>query len=791
MPETIGFNPEAERANKVQAIKIRLVEAAFLNPNQEQKDKLSENLKGVFDNELKHGTNSVTDIDNTINDSNTTELQKENARKDKSVLTEAVVLAAKDLRDKNQISTSDLFLGSKHMENMLPQELKGLGREVTKSFINNDEIDKQLNVLEVTRQNLDVNNPSSVETFVQKLDVRIKKLAVEDYEDEQSVGEQDAALTVLNEEKRKYVSVKQKEVKNDEEIKSDEDEANIAALIENQHAKDSNKEYRSPYEVTPESFVDAIFNQDSPRLYFTPAPEWVRKLSPKEQYLLKIEQRLANGAATKLGVKDISADKARQNEIYNFPETELKLIYEMPGVKEAMETFVSDIFEPYMEDGRQFLRIKLDGNGKIIPDVRKKLGDIGVDYSFEDYKEEMFKKMALKKLYPNRVKEIDDNCKGFYDNLIKTYIDNRRKNDPRVRNKTDAELEAQWITNNALEEKRAVATAWNFLFVGNIIESADINRNLKPSQINSDKIRTMMMPLEKFLQKASIRKGKIQGSEELFGGNLALWAKRRLEEGGTTFSDKLVYAADHDRTKMTDEQAKWRLMPKRTMCSFGDEYHVDVKIKDQNGHYVYNDEGKIKTEDMTFSEALLNKKEIVFEKNDADVFVSLRDTWDEVISVSPFIIGKGEYSPAQQPEKFASAVEKLKGLVTGINKLRLTPDEARIQGQAFGHEKFVDCPEFYAWLLANAVGLEIELDTPILNRKTLKINQENYDVKVKELIKYLKVSTKIMVGVQEILNSKGWHESKKIIKDAEWREAGRESKRLREEKKEKRIRNGN
>lgn len=771
MPETIGFNPEAERANKVQAIKNRLVEAAFLNPNQEQKDKLSEKLKGVFDSELKHGTNSVAEIDETINDINGTytELQKENARKDKSVLTEAIVLAAKDLRDKNEISTSDLFLGSKHMENMLPQELKGLGREVTKSFINNDEIDKQLNALEITRQNLDVSNPSSVETFVQKLDVRIKKLAVEDYEDEESVGEQDAALTALNEEKRKYVV---KEEINDE-AEVDKNEANIAALMENQHAKDPNKEYRSPYEVTPESFVDAIFNQDSPRLYFTPAPEWVRKLSPKEQYLLKIEQRLANGAATKLGVKDISADKARQNEIYNFPETELKLIYEMPGVKEAMETFVGDLFEQYTEDGRVFLRLKLDANRKIIPEVRKKLGDSETDSSFEDYKEEMFKKMALRKLYPSRINDINNDWKSVYDEKISEYrkecrleFKNDKRNSKRVDNRTDAELETQWITNNALEEKKAVATAWNFLFVGNIIESADTERNLKPSQINSDKIRTMMMPLEKFLQKASIRKGKIQGSEELFGGNLALWAKRRLEEEGTTFSDKLVYAADHDRNKMTDEQAKWRLMPKRTMCSFGDEYHV--KTKDG--------------QEMTFSEALLYKKEIVFEKNDLDVFVSLRDTWDEVISVSPFIIGKGEYSPVQQPEKFTSAVEKLKGLVTGINKLRLTPEEASKQGRAFGHEKFVDCPEFYAWLLANAVGVEINLDTPILNRGTMKANTNTYDISVNNLVRLLNLDTSISLKVKEILNAKSWFSSKTTISSAEMNASVRESKRRLEEK---------
>ena len=547
----------------------------------------------------------------------------------------------------------------------------------------------------------------------------------------------------------------------------------LAAMRDNRYAKDPKSEYRSPYEIDPSSFVDALFNQQNPRLYFTPPPEWVRKLPPKEQYLLKIQQKLASGAEYKLGVKDISAEKARQSEVYNLPETELKFIYEMPGVKEALETFVGDLLEPYSEDGRVFSRLKLGPDGRIDKSVAKKCGDIDSGFSFEGFKEEMYKKMALKKLYPNKIGEINSDWETVYKDAIKDYIKKTRDdfknfkgNRGIIDNRTDAELENKWITDNALEEKRAVATAWNFLFVGHVIESADTKRSLKPSQINSDKLRTMMMPLEKFLQKASIRKGSLQGSEELFGGNLSLWAKRRMEEEGTNFSQKLVYAADNDRTEMTDEQAKWRLMPKRTMCSFSDEYHV--KTKDG--------------EEMTFSEALRNKKEIVFKENDLDVFVSLRDTWDEVISVSPFLIGKGEYSPVQQPDKFASAVEKLKGLVTGINKIRLTPEEAARQGRAFGHEKYVDCPEFYAWLIANAVGIEINLDTPILNRAAIKADSDNYDVIVNNFVRLLNLNTGISLKVKEILNAEGWLSSKRAISIAEKRASVRESKRIKEEK---------
>lgn len=672
---------------------------------------------------------------------------------------------------------------AEQIDDNLIEEMKGIGKRIKEKRLMDNVKDNLIEINSKIEQGNLFNTQDKVvrSDVYQKWGEKVKTLPESSYvkkyvEVARSVFE-DLGLEVVDDSQKKLDMVVEKiSAVADVLSESGISEPDGRAIVENQHAKDPGKEYRSPYEIDPRSFVDAIFNQTSPRLYFTPAPEWVRKLPPKEQYLLKIQQKLANGAEYKLGVKDISADKARQSEVYNFPETELKYIYEMPGVKEAMETFVGDLFEPYREDGRIFLRLKLSGDGKLDPLVAKKCGDIGSNFSFEDYKEEMFKKMALRKLYPAKIGEINGDWETVYKGVIEDYIKKTRgdfkenkRNIGRTDNRTDAELEHKWITDNALEEKKAVATAWNFLFVGNIVESADTGRNLKPSQINSDKIRTMMMPLEKFLQKASIRKGKVQGSEELFGGSLALWAKRRLEEDGTNFSQKLVYAADNDRTKMTDEQAQWRLMPKRTMCSFNDEYHV--KTKDG--------------QEMTFSEALLNKKEIDFKENDLDVFVSLRDTWDEVISVSPFLIGKGEYSPVQQPEKFSSAVEKLKGLVTGINKLRLTPEEADKQKRTFGHEKYVDCPEFYAWLLANAVGIEINLDTPILNRTAMKADSDTYNDHINNLVRLLNLDPSISLKTKEILNGKSWLSAKRAISVAERIASSRESKRRAEEKRKR------
>lgn len=540
-----------------------------------------------------------------------------------------------------------------------------------------------------------------------------------------------------------------------------------SAVVEN----NSNREgYRSPFENTPPAIVDAMFNYEPPRLYLTPPPEWWKKLSAEEQYMWKIQQKLANGIARKLAVKDISAEDARKNEVYNLSTMELRMLYEVPEIRESMETFVQDLFEFYEEDGRKFLRLKLvknadgslkkdDKGGYILdPEVAKKVGDIGTDNSFELYKEEMFKKMALKKLYPTRTSEIDADWKLFYQNEILAYINKSREN-PRNRNKTNAELEGEWITINALEEKRAVATAWNLLCVGNIIESADTCRHLKPTQLNSDKIRTMMMPLEKFIGKSGMRRGELKGDEELFGGKITLWAKRRFEQEGATFAERIVYAADHDIRTMTPEQAKWRLFPKRMMCSFNDMYLAETESGEK----------------ITLSQALMEKKKIVFKDDDADVFVSLRDTWDEVITVTPFMIGKGEYSPIQQGEKFASAIEKWRGLVTGINRIKLSDG-------GFSHEITPERPEFYAWLLANAVGLELNLDIPILDRKAFKADKDTYNDHVDNMIRLLDLSPAQSSEVRRILSAQGWISSRNALTNAERRASFRETARRRAEK---------
>lgn len=805
-----------ERGETVNKIKDLLIESGFLTPTDEQKDRMAESMEGVF-KVLGHKVKSVSEMDNIIRDfeekgnrSSYSAVQAENMRTDRQILSEAVSLAADDLTRDNLTLAGHFYLGSKHVDNMMDSSLTGLGWEISKRFIGNRSIDKRLNILEITRKGVDMADESSRKTYLQKLELTIERLGKDEFEDDSDVIQQDAALANLYSEKKFLETVNNGynnnpddgygyaaedpseavEVETDLEEVTEPDITDVdgRAIIENLHG--DGKEYRSPYEVTPVSFVDSCFNGENPRLFFTPAPGWVEKMSSIEKYLLKIQQKLAKGAEYKMGVQSIDAAKARQNEAYNLPTTELKLIYEMPYVREAMETFVSDLFEFYSEDGRQYLRLKLskkDGvlemkNGKPVldKDVAKKVGDIETGGGFEDYKEEMFKTMALKRLYPARGADIISSWKSVYDEVVRDYQVEARKN-PRNKNKTDAELEHEWVSKNALEEKRAVATAWNFLYLGNIIESADIYRHLKPTQIGADKIRTMFRPGEKGLQKGGLRGESLSGSEEGFGRGF-LYMKRMSETLGKDFMDKVVKALDNDRQNLSKEELQWRFLPKRMMCGFSDMYVVETEDGDH----------------MTFSEALMYRKKMVFKNDDADVFVYLRDVWDEVITVTPFLIGKAEYTPLQQPDKFASAIEKWRGLVTGYENIRITDPkeidrrrsemikkkvpEDKLWKANFGHGVAVDAPELYAWLLANTIGLNLNFDIPVLDMAAMKVDKETYDVGVNELIRLMDLTPGQASEVKRILNAQGWRLSRNAIRDATRRAEKREGERRRFEK---------
>ena len=755
--ENGGGSPESERQIKVQVVAEGLKKANFLRPNEEEKDKLDDRISEAF-GYLKHGVESVAEIDGTIADFETkgdkssfTETQIENLRADREILADAVTIACRDLTATDPDLESEFFLGPKHIDGLLGEKLTGLGNSVSERKGIPKEIGAELDKLEMMRRKMKGGNTAESKAYVAILKKKIDAIAEKDFDGQFEV------LMVLNGELEKYEGVSDSERKMAEaaekmsraaeemktptrlkkkgfggfpDIVSDGDDPNPIAMAENRFA---GKEYTNPYVVPYYNYVDSIFDYNDPRLYFTPPPEWVEVLPEEKQLILKVAQKLARGIMTKLATKDIDFVKPRQNEVYNFPMAEFKLLYEkLPGFREGMEAMIQELMVIGKEDGCMFLRIKDDPETLL-----HKLGD------FETYKKCLYRRLALKNNFGIDVSLTRDDgtsktmaeIKAEIDGHIKPLVDAfKRENKPRLDyynqllshgyspemakkmgGWSEIEAERQWEYKNTYVYKEGVALATDFVGVSMVFESADWKRNLKPSQITADKVRTMMMPLEKFLQKSGFVSAKDPEFSEAFGGDVGTVLEEMARIKGDVIKNKLLEAAYGDRSTMRPEVAKWRVFPKRQFCSFFDMYIVNQSY-DSNGKAI-SGSGK------TLAEAAMAGERVIFPEGneDLDIFVNFRDIWDEVLTVTPFVIGKGEFKGV--PKLSAPGVKE-GGVVRDVKKIR------KADGTGFINLPFVDYPEYYAWLLGNAIGLETSLDIPMLNQEVLGSNVYNYDLKV-------------------------------------------------------------
>ena len=391
MAETIGFNPETERSNKVEMIKVELIKANFLKPDEKQKDQMSENLGRIFSDQLKHGTKSVAEMEMTIKGveiKSHTEAQAKLAEEDKKILGEAVVLATRELTAEDPSLVSELFLGSKHVDNLLPKELKGLGREITKPIISSEEIDKQLNLLEITRQKTDLGNPDSVKTLSQKIEIGIDKLIHKDFDTEEEIGQQDAVLTILNEERRKLEKNEEiyKTKRSDEDKKGNVSENSQTENVEDRKFReDSNelllemlKKIGVGVDVPPEEFVPEgvnpitgetresayysrmditaellavsmkIMDPNGARFDFYRPTEWYKKL-PKEQSAVidvMIEINMAASATSYYG-KDL--DKLLASKLnFSFTSEKMRTLFD-DKFKLVLSKMFNDLCETYTD----------------------------------------------------------------------------------------------------------------------------------------------------------------------------------------------------------------------------------------------------------------------------------------------------------------------------------------------------------------------------------------------------------------------------------------------------------
>lgn len=363
-----------------------------------------------------------------------------------------------------------------------------------------------------------------------------------------------------------------------------------------------------------------------PPIWFKNPPDRFRGSSVEWQQLARARVRLTNAAYVKAEVAALDGEAAMKNSWLKLTEEELGLVYREPGVRESMESMMIDFFERDKKDpsGTFFLALKKG-------DVAGK-GWKGVLAEFRDYQDVLVRGLIEK---------------GMSD----------------------------------LDAKAAVAMAWNFLYVSNVFESADTDRDIPGScgNVFGEQIRAMMHPLGKAKRKFAVRQdleagGVSQGTEEGWGGKVGAW-----------FADMMTW--DETRPDFESKLNSGELVPfpRRIGASMIETMEVEV----------IDDVGKITK--MSMARALLEKKHIVFGKSNSNLFGEYGDKWDTYWKYYQYAVGK---VPLQRWDK--ESIHNWSGsLADVLAKVR------SISYPGTNRKMFVDLDSAnsFAWLILNTVGI--------------------------------------------------------------------------------------
>lgn len=448
--------------------------------------------------------------------------------------------------------------------------------------------------------------------------------------------------------------------------------------------------YEASYDMTKERFVEMEYNMQPIRWYDERPPAWFDKknMNSDERELIDLRLKLLNAAANKVYLRNRDIEKLRNN----YPEVtehDFKLLWEkMPGFKEALTGIVSDLCEEYTDnDGRILLRLKTQGTGDTPFAINKVVKD-KVEH-FYRYK--------------------DDYSKTLDNANVLTTSEKRKL----------GKIEADKLV--AMRKTEAVSAAWNFLYVGDSVESWDYFRELKPTVCVSDKLRTMDHPMIKALGKWGVWKGyqtpgevvAAEGQEEPFiSGPLSSW-----------ILDRIKYEPNF-KQRLTSGDLK-DMLPRTMVVSMIESTAIG---KGENK--------------MSLGSALLHGRMDVisehFTRNDTDK--NLMQPHNDMVQGGEFILnlikGKIQYAEGKNDSAFVS------DFVENTSLIRQEPNIPLVGG-GLGTIGFVDKPEFFAWAITIACGFDSHDKIPLPNARSLGTDYDAYDLAMKQLIEKITVRSSV------------------------------------------------
>jgi len=591
------------------------------DPAKRKRNKLAESIVLSLAEEGAWETDNVGDLIAASEDVNRPANQKLSKER-LDILTGGLYYAIKE-GDNEDLKIALDSGSAKEIDKSLPDALKGLGEKVVDIEIKNPIIRSTLKELDEEGRDYKRIGSMGKEDLaknIKKATMSLVKIDKDNLTDKE-VDEFDRIFAYLAYEYDSLVEATQS--------KSVSDQASVVDTLSRlvDAITSQNKETTGS---TYDTFVTAEFLQQPIQLqvdtfpppWFKEKPEWFDGDIGDWQQIIRARINLTNASYIKAEVAALDGQKAKENSYLKLTERELGLIYEMPGVKNSMEGIINDFF---MKDG--------DVDNGFFLALKK---GVVQGASWE-------KSLASFRRYQVILADKIARDEGLSD----------------------------------INAKAAVSMAWNFLYVSNVFESADSEREISGGSGNvfGEQIRSMIHPLSKAMIKFGVEQGstdesRSEGTEEGWGGKIGNW-----------FADMVTWDDTRKQFIKGLKDGTMQPYPKRIGASMIELMKIET----------------IDGKEMSMAEALISKKKIAFNKTDSNLFGDYGDKWDTFWKYYLYSSGKNELQYGKNNDEWttnlADIFAKLKKIkVIGDKKTRMFDDLMK--------------PEAVGWMILNAFGMK-------------------------------------------------------------------------------------
>lgn len=638
---------------------------------------------------------SVGELKNIKDDDSKTDRQKEIAEERLDVLAKSVYVTMRYGEDGEMRDT--LCSGSvAEIEELLPEPMKGLGKRVRSNIIDDPQIITELDNLDKKRIRFEKAGEAGKKQLSAALHEGVGRLGGLDVPSEK----EDQLGMVMA-----FIGAEADEMSAETELGgvSQQQEMLRAAMAHQRRPGARGEDGSSPieelnYDMKKDRFIELESLNKPIRWYDERPPAWYENMTKPEKDLMEIRMKLLNACANKEYLRNKDVEKLRGNvpEITNH---EFKQLMEtMPGFKEGLGFIVRDLCETHVEDGRILLRLKTIGN-KMGPPALDENGAV---------KKDKYGNIYYRSIDPNdqELYKSKDQLDSKTKEKVENFEEYRKDIAAYIRNKVGDRLGDRG-------EVEATSTAWNFLYIGDSIESWDYFRELKPTKVVSDKLRTMDHMMIKALGKWGVWKGYMgpkepvaaEGQEEPFvSGAFSTWILDRVknEEG---FKNRLITGDLKD------------ILPRTLVVSMIEATSMG---KDNMSTILMRENGE--EELLRCFTNIENKVD-----NDKNIMQPHNDMVQGGEWLSNLIKGKIQYAPGKNDKQFVS------DFIENTSLVRQEPNIPLVGG-GYGTLASVDKPEFFKWSVMIALGFNPYEKNPLPNSQSLGVLNDSYDIAMRGLV---------------------------------------------------------